>query len=183
MPWVRRWASLSPGSRVEIREAVPEEHDAAGRVTMSAYAEYFAPDGVDADHEYLRAIGDVAGRVARTTILIAVDDGRIVGCITLELDGRTDLDDGPLEAERAHIRMLGVAPDARERGIGRALMDECERRALAAGKSEMTLHTTQLMQTAQAMYRSMGYVRTADQVLPDGFVLLGYRKDLQPSTS
>lgn len=168
---------------MEIREALVHEHEEAGRVTMAAYAEYFAPDGVDADHEYLRAIGDVPGRAARTTILIAVDEGRIVGCVTLELDARTDLDDGPLEAERAHIRMLGVASEARGRGIGRALMDECERRALAAGKSEMTLHTTQLMQTAQVMYRSMGYVRTADQVMPDGFVLLGYRKDLQPSTS
>lgn len=168
---------------MEIRESLPEEHDAAGRVTMAAYAEFFAPDGVDADLEYLRAIGDVAGRAARTTILVAVDDGRIVGCVTLELDGRTDLDDGPLAPERAHIRMLGVAPGARGRGIGRALMNECERRALAAGKSEITLHTTRLMQAAQAMYASLGYERTADRVLPDGFVLLGYRKDLQPSTS
>ena len=168
---------------MEIREAVPHEHEGAGRVTMAAYAEFFAPDGVDADHEYLQAIGDVAGRAPRTTILVAVDDGRIVGCVTLELDGRTDLDDGPLAPERAHIRMLGVAPEARGRGIGRALMIECERRALAAGRSEMTLHTTGLMHAAQAMYASLGYERTDDLVLPDGFVLLGYRKGLQPSTS
>jgi ribosomal protein S18 acetylase RimI-like enzyme len=168
---------------VEIREALPHEHEEAGRVTVAAYAEFFAPDGVDADLEYLQAIGDVAGRAPRTTILVAVDDGRIVGCVTLELDGRTDLEDEPLPSERAHIRMLGVAPEARGRGIGRALMIECQRRALAAGRSEMTLHTTRLMQAAQAMYASMDYERTADGVLPDGFVLLGYRKDLQPSTS
>jgi len=168
---------------MEIREALPEELDEAGQVTMAAYAEFFAPDGVDADHEYLRAIGDVAGRAPRTTIRVAVDDARIVGCVTLELDGRIDLDDEPLSPQRAHIRMLGVEPQARGRGIGRALMEDCERRALAVGKSEITLHTTRLMQAAQAMYASLGYVRTADRVLPDGFVLLGYRKDLQPSTS
>ncbi len=34
------------------------------------------------------------------------------------------------------------------------------------------------MTAAQAMYRSLGYERMADEVLPDGFVLLGYRKVL-----
>lgn len=168
---------------LEIREARAEEHADAGRVLVAAYAEFFAPDGVDEDHEYLQTIGDVAGRAPRTTILVAVDEGRIVGCVTLELDGRTDLDDEPLPAHRAHVRMLGVAPEARGRGVGRALVEECERRAIGAGKTLMTLHTTHLMERAQAMYRSMGYERGDDWVLPDGFVLLGYRKTLQPSTS
>lgn len=170
-------------SQLEIREARPDEFEEAGRATIAAYAEFFAPDGVDEDLEYLRAVGDVRGRADRTTILVAIDEGRIVGCVTLELDGRTDDDEGPLPPEHAHIRMLGVAPEARGRGIGRTLMAECERRASEAGKTVMTLHTTHLMETAQEMYRSMGYERTDDWVLPDGFVLLGYRKTLQPSTS
>jgi ribosomal protein S18 acetylase RimI-like enzyme len=170
-------------SHTVIREARPEEHEEAGRITAGAYAEFFADGAVDEDRAYLRHVADVGGRAERTTILVAVDRDRIVGCVTLELDGRTEADDEPLAPERAHIRMLGVAPDARERGIGRALMRECESRAAAAGKTVMTLHTTHLMETAQAMYRSMGYERTQDQVLPDGFVLLGYRKALQPSTS
>ena len=163
---------------MEIREARPDEHEEAGRVTAAAYAEFFAPGAIDEDHEYLRLIADVSGRAERTTILVAVDHGRIVGCVTLELDGRTEVDDEPLDPERAHIRMLGVAPGARGRGIGRALMQECETRALAAGKAFVTLHTTNLMEAAQAMYRAMGYERAEDHVLPDGFVLLGYRKDL-----
>jgi ribosomal protein S18 acetylase RimI-like enzyme len=170
-------------SEVEIREARADEYDEAGRVAAAAYAEFFDTDAVDEDLEYLRAVGDVAGRAARTTVLVALESGRIVGCVTLELRGRTDADDEPLGPERAHIRMLGVAPDARGRGIGRALMVACERRAVAAGKTIVTLHTTHLMGTAQAMYRSMGYERTQDLVMPDGFVLLGYRKSLQPSTS
>lgn len=170
-------------SAPEIREARPDEHDEAGRVARAAYAEFFDTNGVDEDLEYLRAIGDVAERASRTTILVAREGGRIVGCVTLELKGRTDADDAPLEPERAHIRMLGVVPEARGRGIGRELMAACERRAAAAGKTVVTLHTTQLMEAAQAMYRSMGYERTPDLVLPDGFVLLGYRKALQPSTS
>jgi ribosomal protein S18 acetylase RimI-like enzyme len=168
---------------VFVREARPEEYDEAGRVAMTAYAEFFAADGVDEDHEYLRRIGEVVDRATRTTILVALLGGRIVGCVTLETHGRTSPEDDPLGPERAHIRMLGVLPEARGRGVGRALMAACESRAIAAGKTLMTLHTTHLMEAAQAMYRRLGYERDEDLVLPDGFVLLGYRKVLQPSTS
>jgi ribosomal protein S18 acetylase RimI-like enzyme len=168
---------------LQIREAFASEYEEAGRITMRAYAEFFAPEGQDEDQEYLRSVGQVAARARRTTVLVALLDGVIVGCVTLELDGRTNADDDPLEPGRAHIRMLGVAPETRGRGVGRALMNECEARARAAGKTFVTLHTTHLMNAARAMYESLGYERIEDHVLPDGFVLMGYRKDLQPSTS
>lgn len=165
---------------MEIREARTEEHTEAGRVTMDAYREFFAPGSADEDHEYLRRIGDIAGRADRTTILVAVDDGALVGTLTLELRTRIGDKDGdpPLALGEAHIRMLGVVPAARARGAGRALMRAAEERARTAGKTFVTLNTTPLMEAAQAMYRSMGYERVEDEVFPDGFVLMGFRKDL-----
>jgi ribosomal protein S18 acetylase RimI-like enzyme len=157
---------------MEVREAREHEHDEVGRVTADAYRDLVR------DETYLDRIADVGDRAPRTQILVAVDAGAIVGSLTLELSTRVNADDDPLEAHRAHIRMLGVAPAAQGRGIGRALMQEAERRAVAAGKTEMTLHTTERMTAAQAMYASLGYDRMADEVLPDGFVLLGYRKEL-----
>jgi ribosomal protein S18 acetylase RimI-like enzyme len=74
--------------------------------------------------------------------------------------------------------MLGVDPAARARGVARALMAESEERAGAAGKTFVTLHTTQRMKAARAMYERLGYERTDDIVFPDGFVLLGYSKRL-----
>src|SRR5688572_9909687 len=143
---------------------------------MRAYAEFF-DDGAS----YLRRIGDVGGRASRTTIVVAVDDGAIVGSLTLELDGRVGGDGSdrpPLAPGEAHIRMLGVDPASRARGLGRALMLDAETRARAAGKTEMTLHTTHLMAAATAMYVALGYERTPDEVQPDGFVLVGFRQDL-----
>ena len=73
--------------------------------------------------------------------------------------------------------MLGVDPAARPAAC-RGLMAESEARARAAGKTQMTLNTTRRMEAAQAMYQRLGYERTEDTVFPDGFVLLGYRKQL-----
>ncbi len=162
---------------IEIREARPEEHDETGVVTATAYREFFG-DADDDLRSYLAEIADVARRAPRTTILVAVDGDRIIGSATLELDGRTDEDARPLGPDEAHIRMLGVHPDARGAGVGKLLMAACEERALAAGRTRMTLHTTTLMRAAREMYSSLGYERSEDRVFPDGFVLLGYTKQL-----
>jgi ribosomal protein S18 acetylase RimI-like enzyme len=167
---------------VVVRKAKETEHGEAGRVTADAYREFVRPE--DADWErYLLRIADVAARADRTTILVAVEDDRILGSLTLELDGRVrDEDDEefrPLDPNEAHIRMLGVDPEARGHGVARALMEESEAIARAAGKTLMTLNTTKRMAAARAMYERMGYERTADTVFPDGFVLLAYEKRLR----
>ena len=109
---------------------------------------------------------------------MAVEAGRVLGSATLELDGRTEPENGPLPAGEAHIRMLGVSPDARRRGVARRLMEACEDRARAAGRTRMTLNTAQRMEAAQRMYASLGYEREPDRIFPDGFVLLTYAKPL-----
>jgi ribosomal protein S18 acetylase RimI-like enzyme len=57
-------------------------------------------------------------------------------------------------------------------------MEGSEARARDAGKTFMTLHTTQRMRAAQSMYERLGYERQEDRIFPDGFVLLSYRKML-----
>jgi GNAT superfamily N-acetyltransferase len=122
---------------VEIREAIPEEHAEAGRVTAEAYREFVGPGDEDWER-YLQRIADVADRADRTTILVAVEDGRVLGSLTLELDERVR-DEGeegqrPLEPDEAHIRMLGVDPGARGRGGGRARVGGVGGGAAPAGR-------------------------------------------------
>ena len=165
---------------VEVRVARPDEHAEAGRVTADAYREFVERDEPGGWPDYLGRIADVGARADRTTILVAVDDGRIVGSATLELEGRTEADAEPLPPERAHVRMLGVDPSARGRGLGRLLMEACERIAREAGKTMLALNTTRRMLAAQRMYESLGFERGPDEVFPDGFVLLSYEKRLDP---
>ncbi len=162
----------------QVREIRPEEHDEAGRITAEAYREFVRP-GEAAWEEYLRHIADVGGRADRTTVLVAVEEGRILGTATLEVDGRIDAEeDGPLAQGEAHIRMLGVDGDARGRGVARALMAACEQRARRRGRTLVTLHTTPRMPVAQRMYARLGYDRGPDRHLDDGFVLLSFSKRL-----
>lgn len=163
---------------LQIREATPAEHAEAGRVTAESYREFVGP-GETVWEDYLAQIADVAARAGRTRIMVALRDGRIVGSATLELDDRVDQEgDPPLEPGEAHIRMLGVEPASRGRGVARQLMAACEDSARDAGKTHMTLHTTSRMRVAQQMYGSLGYLRGRDRVFPDGFVLLSYAKPL-----
>jgi ribosomal protein S18 acetylase RimI-like enzyme len=163
---------------IEVRRATREEYAEAGRVTAGAYREFARP-GDTQWQDYLDRIADVGGRAGRTVVLVAVEDGRILGSSTLELEGRTESDDdSPLAPDEAHVRMLGVDPGARRRGIARLLMEASFAEARRAGKERVTLHTTARMRAAQAMYESLGFERLEDVVYPDGFVLISYEKRL-----
>lgn len=173
---LRRYAVLVT---IQVRDATPDEYEEAGRVTAEAYRE-FATQGDEDWARYLTRLADVRERADRTTILVALEEGRIVGSVTLELEGRVADwdDDSPLAPGEAHIRMLGVDPAARGRGVGRALMSASEERARRAGKRVLTLNTTRRMRAAQAMYERLGYQRGDEVVFPDGFVLLSYSRAL-----
>jgi GNAT superfamily N-acetyltransferase len=152
---------------------------AAGRVTVAANAEFaprdpagaFAPSWA----RYLAEMADTAGRAAQGVLLVAVDDGRVVGTVTLYLAA------GSMQwrPDDAMFRFLAVDPAARGRGIGRALFRACLDRARAAGKRRMALHTTESMATARAMYERAGFKREpeGDVELP-GVSIIAYAADL-----
>ncbi len=171
--------SLSQVPAFDIRPVRPEEYDEAGRIVALAYREFVPPGEERPDWlEYLDALADVAGRVDRTTVLVAVDRAdTVLGCLTIEEDDVIGDDDEWVEAGASHVRMLGVDPQARGRGVGRALMDAAIERARTLEKRFVTLRTTSLMTAAQGLYRSMGFEPdpSHDIVLDDGFRLIAYR--------
>jgi ribosomal protein S18 acetylase RimI-like enzyme len=165
---------------MEVREVRPQEHAEAGRVTGRAYEE-FASEAASPGGDYLTRVADVAGRAGHALVLGAFEDGRPLGTVTLELKGR--IPGGhrrpPLAADQANVRMLGVDPAARRRGVGRALMEACGTAARRAGKRRITLETTEAMVAARRLYDSMGFRRGPDQVFEDGFRLRTYELELR----
>lgn len=164
---------------MEVRALRPEEYEEAGRVTALAYQEFAVP-GDPGWEEYLERIADVAARAARAVALGAIEEGRVLGSVTVELDQRIEGGDtrSELRPEEAHVRMLGVHPGHRRRGIGRLLTEACTEVARDAGKRVISLETAETMTAAQRMYESMGFRRGEDLVFENDFRLLSYELSL-----
>ncbi len=161
-----------------VREIRPEEFAEAGEVLVLAYSTYADPADPGWD-EHLELVRDIASRVARTVVLVAVEDGRVLGSATIELEDVIGDDDPELPPDTAFLRMVGVHPSARRRGVGRALVEDVISRARRAGKRTLGLRTTPEMAPAHHLYESVGFVRDPSLDLPlDYGSLLGYRLDL-----
>jgi ribosomal protein S18 acetylase RimI-like enzyme len=164
---------------MEVRPVRSAEYEEAGRVTALAYRAV-GPGAVSPNSDYLTRVADVATRARHAVVLGAFEEGRVLGSVTLELEGR--ITGGhprpPLDTDQANVRMLGVLPEAQRGGIGRRLMDAAIREARRAGKRRMTLETTPAMVAAQRLYESMGFRRGRDLVYDDGFRLRWYELPL-----
>ncbi|MGA9112357.1 MAG: GNAT family N-acetyltransferase [Candidatus Dormiibacterota bacterium] len=165
-------------NQIEIRPARPEEYAAVGELGTSAYV----ADG-RVHPEYLATLRDTAARAAAGALIVAVDaaTGDLLG--TASLFTATA---GPRWAEWASsddavLRMLAVSPQARRRGVARALTLECIHRAQQMGLRRLILSTAPAMTAARALYEQLGFRRDpdADWEPVSGVSLLAYWLPLQ----
>jgi ribosomal protein S18 acetylase RimI-like enzyme len=91
-----------------------------------------------------------------TTILVAVTGERVIGQVGAEIV--TAPDRMPLVPRRfALVHDLMVAPDARERGVGSALMKAIETWAGEQGVDAVELTVWSFNENAQRLYERLGY--------------------------
>jgi GNAT superfamily N-acetyltransferase len=100
------------------------------------------------------AAADAGGRV----VLGAMEDGELVGTVTLLLDCP------PNQPHRGEIAKMMVRVDRRGRGVARALVAEAERIARERGRTLLTLDTA-ADEGAGPFYEKLGYVQAG--VIPD----------------
>jgi ribosomal protein S18 acetylase RimI-like enzyme len=138
---------------IEVREAGPDEYEAAGRLVVEAYRTLLVPPTPGYEAE----IADVAGRTRDGTVLVALVDGRLAGCATFAVAGSPLIEvDDP---DGATIRMLGVDVRMRGRGVGEALVMACVEHARNADARRVWLHTEVGMSAAHRLYERCGFTR------------------------
>ncbi|MFC4775738.1 GNAT family N-acetyltransferase [Paenibacillus sp. GCM10023252] len=84
-------------------------------------------------------------------LFVALDQDRIVGSVQLQLSNKQN------GSHRAEIAKLMTLPSWRRRGIGRALMQKAEERALSEGRSLLVLDTRE-GDPSNDLYASLGYI-------------------------
>jgi ribosomal protein S18 acetylase RimI-like enzyme len=138
---------------VDIRDARPEEFGQIGELRVAAYR---ADGFLSAASGYAGTLR-VLGMDGTGEILAAVDDGQILGTVTLVTwPHGGEVLRGPGEGE---VRALAVAAAARGRGIGRALLAAVMRRAAVREVRELMLLTQPDMHAAQHLYIEAGFLR------------------------
>jgi GNAT superfamily N-acetyltransferase len=134
-----------------IRAVRPEEHARVADLTVDAYTK------VHDVGDYAETLRDVARRVEHAEVLVAVEDGEVLGSATLVRDGGPYGEiAGPAEVE---FRMLAVDPAAQGRGIGTALVRACLDDARRHGRERLVLSSGSWMTAAHRVYDRLGFVR------------------------
>ena len=141
---------------MEIRPIREEEADALGDLTVRVYEEIGATDD-----EYTPQLRDVRSRMETCTVLVAIEDGAVVGGVSY-VPGPGPWADRCTD-EEAEFRMLVVDPAHQGKGIGEALVRACIELATAAERGRLVLLSEDDMVVAHRLYARLGFVRTPER--------------------
>ena len=145
-----------------LRRAAPSDASTMHPIAQASYAGNVPRMGrrpYPMDMDYDAAVADAESWVA-------VDDPSVVGFLVL-VD----------EADAMLLENVGVLPSHHGRGVGRALLELAESRAVESGHSRIRLFTHVTMVENQALYERIGYVRT-HHATDDGHTRVFYEKVL-----
>ena len=90
-------------------------------------------------------------------ILIAEENGATLGYAVILTRSVEDGAGDEVAYDYAYVIDLAVTEGARRRGIGRQLLDDCERRARAAGRDDLRISVLAANRGAHALYRNFGF--------------------------
>ncbi|KAA2259562.1 GNAT family N-acetyltransferase [Solihabitans fulvus] len=148
-------------SDVVVRPARAEELPAVGALTVAAYLADGYLEGRTEDG-YATKLADAEDRAAHAELLVAVDpDDTILGSVTVVRSGTKFAEIS--RADELEFRMLGVAPEARGRGIGTVLTAAVVDRARELGLPRVVLSSLDRMTNVHRLYRRLGFERLPER--------------------
>jgi len=145
-----------------IEKATERDFDAIADLNVSAYSEFASrlqPGSWEVMQKNLR---NIAERAKTAEFLVFRSDDAIVGSVGYCPPGRGD--PAIFEPDMAVIMVLAVDPSNRGKGIAKDLTLACITRAKRDNANSIGLFTSELMQSAQHIYRTLGFQQ--DRELP-----------------
>ena len=162
---------------IEIRPAAPAEFDAVADICAAAYAPFLDPRT-----RYVDVLLDVERRAAAAEVLVAADDGALLGTVTFVPDG------GPLgeiaTPAETEFRMLAVDPAAQGRGVAGALMERVLAESRRPDKDGIVCSSLPIMRAAHRVYDRFGFRRAPERDWSPaaGVTLLAFQRSLGDPT-
>jgi len=98
---------------------------------------------------------EVEELLAKGAFLLAEADGKLNGCVYVELRG-----------ERSYLGLLSVDPTIQQSGLGSLLMIEAERYCRERGSHSMDILIVNLREELPAFYQKRGYVESGTTPFP-----------------
>lgn len=143
---------------IDIRTATPDEYDTVGALTADVYI-----DGgfVTETDGYADSLRDTATRAEHADVVVAVVGDEIVGSVTIAAPESRFAD--VAEKGELEFRMLAVAPTARGKGVGSALVRHVLDVAYDRGDRAVVISTQPDMQDARRIYDRNGFVPAPDR--------------------
>lgn len=143
-----------------IETATIEDFEAIADLNVVAYAEfasYLSPGAWKIMQKNLRNI-QARAEVAEFMICHSGDD--IIGSVAYCPAGKGDPE--IFESGVASILLLAVHPQHRGKGIAKALITKCIAKAKNDRAKSVGLFTSELMRSAQCLYRSLGFQQESE---------------------
>jgi len=169
-----------------IRDVRPAEHEALGQLMVEVYAglEGFpGPTEQPGYYDLLTHIGRFSEKPGARVLVALSPEGALMGGVVYFGDMATYGSGGTATTvkQASGIRLLGVHPSFRDRGVGKALTLACIDLAREKGHQAVILHTTQPMRIAWGLYERLGFRRSEDlDFSQQGLPVFGFRLPLTP---
>ena len=149
-----------------IEIATRGEFEKIADLNVAAYAEFSLKLQSGSWEVMQKNLRKIAERSETSEFMVCRSGSEIVGSVAYCPAGKGD--PAIFEPDMASVLLLAVHPEHRSKGIARALTTACISRARADKANSIGLFTSELMQSAQHVYRSLGFQQDSELPMRHG---------------